>query len=140
MIVLLMTLTINASDSQDVKRIHYGVIFKDEGQVSFSPDFWAHTIKIALPTLSQWNKIHYCKYVDDLNCSPDEHLAREINLLREVVLEELHMTMLTIFELVPELDDDREKRAPVLDFVSTIGKTVFGFAKQGGCAISSSSY
>ena len=40
------------------------------------------------------------------------------------------MTMLTIFELVPELDDDRDKRAPVLDFVSTIGKTLFGFAKQ----------
>ena len=86
MILLLMTLTINASDSQDAKRIHYGVIFKDEGQVSFSPDFWAHTIKIAPPTLIQWNKIHYCKYVDDLNCSPDEHLAREINLLRKVVL------------------------------------------------------
>ena len=32
--------------------------------------------------------------------------------------------------MVPELDDDRDKRAPVLDFVSTIGKTLFGFAKQ----------
>ena len=98
MVLLVSTVSTMASrEDITVYRIHYGIVFRSEGELSMYNSVWRHTTKIQLPKKIKWEPIMNCKdklsgekvkLFQTLTYSPDVEITREINAIRRVIIEE----------------------------------------------------
>ena len=59
--VLLVSTVRTMASTDDIYRIHYGTVFRSEGELSIYNSVWRHTTKIQLPKKIRWEPVTNCK-------------------------------------------------------------------------------
>ena len=128
-LVIMLLQCLIGSASEDVSRVHYGVVFKSKGKMTMLSDTWTHTFQVKIPDMVKWEPIISCKTSKTLHCSPDEQIAKEINIIRKTMVSELQHTILTINEMIPEMRVGRVPKS--LQIIGQLANSLFGTATQG---------
>ena len=119
----------------DVIRHNWGVAFRRLGGLTTGASTWPHTFDVQFIKVTQINISHIdC---DTLVSNADKFalcdtmniLISDINQQNDKSLNNIDINSQTIKDMIPvRVTKSRNKRA-LLSFVSTIGKSLFGFAK-----------
>ena len=125
---LCQAFTVVLSQDRDIKRVPYGTVFKFDGEVIVSVDRWSHTFEIRIPDRIPWIPIKDCRFSEDLNCSPESKITRELNNMRKLLHNELIQTIDTINELIPAKQGRGTRKRALMPFISEIGHSLFGIA------------
>lgn len=134
MMVLVCAVGVTGTKSQipetqsTVNRTNYGVIFKNEGQISISKEYWLHTFKIDIPKHMYLEQYSLCNV--DTVCAVFNDYIKSLNYIHSKTEENTNKTIKHIHALVPNsntLKTMKAKRA-ILSFVGSLSKTLFGTA------------
>ena len=134
-VAMLRASDVSARDA-DLVRPHWGVEFRRLGGLTSGASTWQHTFAIPFinPTFVEIGQIA-CAFHDPHKaelCNNMNDLILDMNEQRQEHILNIQADIKTMKSLIPfqiPSQSTRTKRA-ILDFVSSIGKSLFGFAKD----------
>ena len=121
--------TVSGSQSPELQRLNYGVVFEPQTQIYLSKEIWTHTFEVQLPEELQMFSLSGCSR-DEKTCSVVNDVLLEINKLRKETELVLNHTIKTIEKLIPErngLLNLRNTRS-ILPIIGDLSKSLFGTA------------
>ena len=74
--------TVSGSQSPELQRLNYGVVFEPQTQIYLSKEIWTHTFEVQLPEELQMISLSGCSR-DEKTCSVVNDVLLEINKLRK---------------------------------------------------------
>ena len=132
LVMLLIMAMITPSASETVNRVNYGVLFEKDRTVNAIYDYWTHTFQLKLPTLHGLEPyVLACEPEIHHNCRRYRKVFQKIDEVRHHFFINLNTTMERIVKLMPNnsIADSRSRsKRKVLEFVSELGHSIFGFA------------
>lgn len=117
-----------SEEKKFIQRLNYGIVFKEDGHLILSNEYWLHTYEIPIPEYVPIPNIGTC-HKDNSTCILVAHLLANVNLIRSETSARLNNTIESIRELVPEAEAQKSRsRRSLLPFVGQFSKTLFGTA------------
>ena len=134
--VAVLLLLPGALGDQDYFRMNYGVVFKPQGQMQATNDYWLHTLALTLPHLDRNpGRIPICsdQKFSERVCNLLREASRQANDIRNKTRETLQMTYKQIKSVLPkrtiQTTDSRNRRS-LLPFIGELSSSLFGTATQ----------
>ena len=136
---LVLLLATEGVAQSDVIRPNWGVEFRRLGGLTSGASSWHHTFAIPFLSVSHANISMVPSCVDnrDVNiCQTANDLIVEMNKQHKSFIDSIESNINMVKQLIPfQVGDMKKSKRAILDFVSTIGKSLFGFAKNSDVKI-----
>ena len=111
-----------------VQRLNYGVVFRENGHVILSNEYWLHTYEVSIPEYVPFPNIGTC-HKDNSTCVLIAHILANVNTVRAETSARLNNTIESIRELIPKAEAQKSRsRRSLLPFIGQFSKTLFGTA------------
>ncbi|CAC5370307.1 unnamed protein product [Mytilus coruscus] len=124
-----VTAKTNEEKMNVIKRINYGVVFKQESFLYMSSEDWLHTFEVELPQNVNLPRMSFC-FDNNNECSTVNSMVNFIHSLHDSTESQLFETIKAIHTLVPQTEYFYNKKSErsLLPFIGSMAKGIFGLA------------
>ena len=117
-----------SEEKELVQRLNYGVVFRENGHLILSNEYWLHTYEVSIPEYVPIPNIGTC-HKDNSTCILIAHVLANVNTIRSETSARLNNTIESIRELIPVAEAQKSRsRRSLLPFIGQFSKTLFGTA------------
>ena len=115
-----------------IQRLNYGTIFKSEGNMHLSREYWTHTFQIPIPSdidVPQSLSVNK-KSCSKLDCQFQQSLLDQIHGVQLELYSHVSKTLKFIKTVIPyhKVNKSKRQRRSLLPFIGSLSKGLFGTA------------
>ncbi|CAC5402171.1 unnamed protein product [Mytilus coruscus] len=112
-----------------LQRINYGTVFKDNGHIIISNEYWRHTFEVPLPTLHSIQPfINVCGKIPGNACNSVKSIITNINIIQQETRAKIaHLFAFTQLH-IPIINIKKKSKRALLPFIGSLSKSFFGTA------------
>lgn len=112
-----------------LQRINYGTVFKDNGHIIISNEYWRHTFEVPLPTLHSIQPfVNTCGKIPGNACNSVKSIITNINIIQQETRAKIAHLFTFIQSHIPIINIKKKSKRALLPFIGSLSKSFFGTA------------